>query len=629
MVTEESQKRLRELAAIVESSDDAIYGWSREGRITSWNAGAERLYGYTAGEINGKAISLLIPRERAGEEQMLIRKFLANERVDHFETQRQRKDGSIVDVSLTVSPIRDGDGVVRGAAAIARDISDRKRAEDALRQQSRELAHQANLLELSREAILVRDRESRIVFWNRGAEEMYGWSRDEARHRVTHELLQTVFPESLEAIEDELRRKGRWEGELVHARRDGTAIVVESRQVMQVNDDWMPVGILEINSDITAQKREERARRDLDEHIRLLLATTDEGMYGVDVQGRCTFVNQAAKRMLGFSAGELVGQKVHDLTHHTRPDGSSYPIEECRIYRAFTTGVGGSVEGEVFWRKDGTSFWVEYSSHPIRAEEAITGAVVTFRDVTERRAMERDLARHAAELARSNAELEQFAYIASHDLQEPLRMVASYVQLLQRRYVGKLDAEADEFIAYAADGAARMQRMIEDLLEYSRVGRKAKPMETVDCDAVVNEALGNLRRAIEESGAKVSREPMPIVRGDPSQLVRLFQNLIGNAIKFRNGRAPEVRLHAAAEDDDSWRISVRDNGIGIDPGYSDRIFAIFQRLHGRDRYPGTGIGLAICKKIVERHGGRIWVESRPGDGSTFHVTLPSAEGART
>jgi len=242
----------------------------------------------------------------------------------------------------------------------------------------------------------------------------------------------------------------------------------------------------------------------------------------------------------------------------------------------------------------------------------------------ERKRAEQELAQRAEELARSNQELEMFAYVASHDLQEPLRMIASYTQLLARRYKGKLDADADEFIGFAVDGANRMQQLIQDLLAYSRVTTRGKSFELVESQKACDDALANLRCSIEDCNAVVQVENLPPVLGDATQLSQLFQNLIGNALKYRNGGKPEVHVTVRPEPNE-WVFSVRDNGIGIEPQYFERIFQMFQRLHSRKEYSGTGIGLTVCKKIVERHGGRIWVESKPGAGSTFLFTMPQIE----
>jgi light-regulated signal transduction histidine kinase (bacteriophytochrome) len=256
------------------------------------------------------------------------------------------------------------------------------------------------------------------------------------------------------------------------------------------------------------------------------------------------------------------------------------------------------------------------------ARGEVTAASAIVRDITERKRAEDEIRRHAEDLRRSNQELEHFAYVASHDLQEPLRTVSSFSQLLARRYQGKLDADADEFIDFIVGGATRMQTLINDLLAFSRIGTRANPFAAVDCEEILQAAKENLDMAIAESGAIITHDPLPTLLADPAQLTQLFQNLFGNAIKFRRPKeAPRIHLSAVRQDD-AWRFSVRDNGIGIEPQYFDRIFTIFQRLHGREEYPGTGIGLAICKKIVERHGGSMWVESEPGTGSTFHFAIP-------
>jgi len=242
-------------------------------------------------------------------------------------------------------------------------------------------------------------------------------------------------------------------------------------------------------------------------------------------------------------------------------------------------------------------------------------------EITERRRAEESLRNTAEELARSNRDLEQFAYVASHDLQEPLRAVAGYVELLQHRYQGKLDEKALQFIAGATDGAARMQKLITDLLSFSRLGTQKKRFERTDLAAALHMALTGLRVSIEEAGATITSDPLPVLQVDATQISQLFQNLIGNAIKFRSGRPPEIHVGAKKEPG-RWLLSVRDNGIGFEPQYSERIFLIFQRLHTRRQYPGTGVGLAVCKRIVERHGGTIWADSKPGQGSIFFFTLP-------
>lgn len=274
----------------------------------------------------------------------------------------------------------------------------------------------------------------------------------------------------------------------------------------------------------------------------------------------------------------------------------------------------------------------KYKSHLEELVEARTQELSRINeqlqeDIAVRKTVEKALTRKTEELARSNAELEQFAYVASHDLQEPLRMVASYTQMIARRYRGKLDADADEFIGYAVDGATRMQNLIRDLLSYSRLTTQGSPLEITEAKAACESAIKNLQKAIEERNGTVNVGPLPAVRADATQLTQLFQNLVGNGLKYCDKSKPVIQI-SAKPNGDEWIFSVQDNGIGIDPKYFERIFQMFQRLHTREEYPGTGIGLALCRKIVDRHGGRIWVESEAGHGATFLFTIPKNERSR-
>jgi PAS domain S-box-containing protein len=477
---------------------------------------------------------------------------------------------------------------------------------------------QADLVELAPAAIFVRDVETGAIrSWNRGAEELYGWPRTEAVGHVSHQLLQTEFPRARSEIEAEVEQHGRWEGQLAHTTRDGRRVLVNSRWALQRDAAGQRTAFVEANVDITEQVRLLRQAEAAETQFRGLLEAAPDAVVIVDTQGAIQIVNRQTEVLFGYARAELLGKPVEVLLPE-RFRGRHAGHRSGYQHEPHTRPMGIGLE--LFGlRQDGTEFPVEISLSPM---ESATGPVVisTIRDITVRKQVEERLKSTAADLVRSNAELEQFAYVASHDLQEPLRMVASYTQLLARRYAGKLDTDADEFIGFAVDGAKRMQDLINDLLAYSRVGTRQLQVQPVDTGQLVNEVVTDLAAAIADSGATVVVDELPTVRGDPTQLRQLFQNLIANGIKFRGSRAPQVRI-AADRQEGGWQFSVQDNGIGMEAQYLERIFVLFQRLHTRAEYPGTGMGLAICKKIVERHGGRIWVESEPGQGTTFWFTL--------
>ncbi len=360
----------------------------------------------------------------------------------------------------------------------------------------------------------------------------------------------------------------------------------------------------------------EAARRKSERDYNRIIATIQDGIAAYDTERRIVFLNSKMASMLGYSTEEMLGHSIFDFLDAAARREMLAAVERREASQAETYELQAK-------HRDGSPVWLLVAATPVLDEGGQVAEVfVIATDITGRKKAELELQESARDLARSNAELEQFAYVASHDLQEPLRMVTSYLQLLSRRYQGKLDADADEFIGFAVDGAKRMQALIQDLLAYSRVGRRGREFQPVDCNSLMEQVQKGLRQAIEASGGKVTHDVLPTVLGDEVQLGQVLQNLVSNGLKFqRKGVAPEVHV-AASRVENGWCFDVRDNGIGIQPEYFDRIFILFQRLHGIGEFEGTGIGLAICKKIVERHGGRIWVESEPGHGSTFRFTVP-------
>jgi len=401
-----------------------------------------------------------------------------------------------------------------------------------------------------------------------------------------------------------------------------------------------------------------RQLNERDELFRLITEKAADMIAVVNTSGQRVYNSPSYERIMGYNPEELgatssfeqihpddrekikaaaaeasrsgVGRRIEYRMRHK--DGSWRVLESTASTILDAEGNVDKlviVNRDITDRKRAETALQEYQIHleelvEMRTAELTRANEQLERDIAERNRVQQELTRNVEELARSNADLEQFAYVASHDLQEPLRMVISYTQLLARRHRGKLDASADEFIGYAVDGASRMQQLIQDLLSYSRLTIRGKALQFTETGAACKAALENLRESIKNSNAEVSVGPLPTVLADATQFAQLFQNLIGNAIKYRNKRRPEIRVDARLNGNE-WVFSVQDNGIGIEPQYFERIFQMFQRLHTRKDYSGTGIGLAICRKIAERHGGKIWVESHPGQGSTFLFTIPQAE----
>jgi PAS domain S-box-containing protein len=469
------------------------------------------------------------------------------------------------------------------------------------------------------------DKTGRIVMANAEVERMFGYSRQELigqsidvlvppPARPTHPQVSGEF---VALPQNGAMGEGR---ELSALHKAGNEFPVEVR-LNPIETTEGPM-VLNVIVDVSERKRVDAEKKIAQEQFRLAVEACPSGMVMVDRAGQIVMVNAEIEHMFGYARQELVGQSIDILVPpRARPTHPRFRGEFVVSPGTRAMGVGRDLSG---LRKDGREFPVEVALNPI---ETSTGLVVlsVIVDISERKAVEQALAQQTKELQRSNAELEEFAYVAAHDLQEPLRMIASYTELLCQRYEGRLDEKADKYVHYAVDGAKRMQCLINDLLTYSRVGTPGKPTQPVQSGVVLRRVLHNMRDKLEETQADVVCGVLPLVRADETQLGQLFQNLISNALKFRSERLPRVKLDAVDRNGE-WIFSVEDNGIGIDRQYADRIFQMFQRLHERGKYEGSGIGLAIAKKIVQRHGGRIWFESRLGAGTTFYFTLPDMRG---
>lgn len=497
--------------------------------------------------------------------------------------------------------------------ALRHKASEHERAERAMRDSQQRLQ---SIVDNAASVITVKQLNRRYALVNRRFEDIFHIAKIDALDRTDDELFTATRALACREADERVLA-----GEVVE-REEAVTLGERLHTFLSVSfpirdAEGRMVAIGGISTDISERKRAE-------ERLRRVVEAAPNAMIMVNRGGHIVLVNSQALRVFGYSRDELLGLGIDDLVPaRYRAGHPGYREAFFSDLRSRPMGTGRHLYG---LRRDGSEFPVEIGLNPIETDEGmfVLAAVV---DITERRRAEEALQERTDELARSNRDLEQFAYVASHDLQEPLRAVAGPLQLLQRRYQGQLDARADEYIGHAVEGAGRMQALIEDLLTYSRVGRADNAFQPTGCEAALDYALKNLSAALEEAGAQVHRGPLPAVRAIAPQLSLLFQNLVGNAIKFRRKEGPvEIRV-AAEPHGEGWLFRVEDNGIGIDAQYFERIFLIFQRLHTRRDYPGTGIGLALCKRIVERHGGRIWVESEPGRGTTFFFTLPGQRGS--
>ncbi|MGA9305329.1 MAG: PAS domain S-box protein [Candidatus Sulfotelmatobacter sp.] len=521
------------LAAVVDSSDDAIISKSLDGMITSWNRGAEMVFGYPASEAVGQPMLMLIPPERVDEESDILARIRSGESVEHFETVRVRKDGKRIDVSVTISPIKDGSGAIIGASKIARDITERKQVKDRLAGQAKELSHQAGELARSREAL-----ETQTL------------------------MLQSV------------------------------------------------------------------------------LDSMAEGLVAADDQGKFIIWNPAARKILGLGAANLpnpewsrhYGLFLEDMV-------TPFPSDQLPLVRAIR---GESSSVEIFVRnpelEQGT--WIEAGGGPLKDKNGtVRGGVVAFRDITQRKTDEREIRKlneeleervgeRTAQLAAANQELEAFTYSVSHDLRAPLRHIGGFSKILSEDFGAAMPAEAQSHLQRIADGVHRMGLLVDELLNLARVGRHALHLQTAGLNSMVEEVVSMLQPETQGRVLEWKIADLPSVECDPVLVKQVFQNLLANALKFTRIRQRAVIEISSREKGGQVVVAVRDNGVGFNMKYSDKLFGVFQRLHRAEDFEGTGIGLATVHRIIHKHGGRVWAEAEVDKGATFYFTLEIAAPTR-
>lgn len=629
---EAAREALLRLAAIVESSSEAIIGNTLDGAIITWNPEAVRLFGYAAEEAIGRHLTIVVPADRAEEVPRVLEKIGRGDGAAHYETVRVNKDGTRIDVSITVSPIQDSAGRIIGASTIARDIGEQKRAEEKLRESEE---HYRNVAETATDAIITTDELSAITSVNRAAERIFGHKSEE----LVGQKLTALMPEYLRHVHQASlktyittgdRQLEYWECiDLTGFKKGGQEIPVEL-SVSRFTQNGQHVFTC-IVRDITERRQAQESLL----RLAAIVESSSDAIIGNTLDGTIFTWNPGAEKLLGYSAREAIGRHIGMVI----PDHRQGEVPEIleRIARSESTENYETVR----LNKEGGEIDVSVTVSPIKdGGGVVIGASTIARDITEQKRAEAQLKAMTADLLQSNRELQDFASVASHDLQEPLRKIQTFADDLAENTMSGLNDEGRDTLKRIQNAAGRMQRLINDLLSLSRITMRAQPFARVDLNDIARDVLSDLEVLINRNGGRVDLSEIPTIDAEPLQMRQLFQNLIGNALKFNlPGRAPIVKVHgelisgeertagvsSEAQAQQLCQITVEDNGIGFDEKYVDRIFAMFQRLHGRNEYEGTGMGLAICRRIAEHHGGSITARSTLGNGSTFIVTIPTKQ----
>jgi PAS domain S-box-containing protein len=608
-------------AAIVNSSHDAIVTKDLNGVITSWNQGATRIFGYTAAEAVGQPVTLLFPPDRINEEAPILARIQAGEVVDHYETVRRCKNGSLIDVSLTVSPLRDAQGRIVGASKIARDITEQKRAQERFR---------VTLASIG-DAVIATDEKGRITFMNEVAAKLTGWPEAAALGQPLDDVFRIVNETTRRIVESPVTMALR-EGVVVGL-ANHTVLLARHGEEFPIDDSAAPIrgaagqliGVVLVFRDV----RERRVAEIAANRLAAIVESSDDAIVSKNLQGIVQTWNPGAERIFGYTEAEMIGQSITRVIPDDRLD------EEQQILARFQRGERVDHFQTVRRRKDGALVDISLTVSPIRNEEGeIVGASKIARDITALREAQAQLEAHArhlearvrertARLEEMVAELEAFSYSLSHDMRAPVRAIQSFTEIVLTENGPQLGDSA-EYLRKVISAAARMDRLIQDVLAFARLSRTEIKVVPLDVDKLVRDILHE-RPELQEPKADVQIEGrLQPMLGHDASLTQCLTNLLDNAVKFVAPRTKaQVRISSQTVGD-KVRLCVRDNGIGIEPETQRRLFAIFQRAETATRYQGTGVGLAIARKAAERMNGTIGIDSLPGQGSTFCIELPAA-----
>lgn len=599
---------------ILESINDAVILADLNGKIIFSNSAAQRLFGYSKMEFLELHINDLVPENRSNERKKLVEGILWGERIENYETERLHKNKSIIYVSIGLCVLKDEEGKPIGFTAVIRNISEKKQAEGKFQA----------ILESAPDAMVVINKFGQIIFINHETEKLFGYDRETiigqeiemlmpARYTEKHSFHRKVF------FGDANVREMGAGLQLVGKKSSGEEFPVEIRLSPLETEEGMLVSAA--IRDITDRKKAEEILRQSEERFAKAFELSPGGILMSHLtNGEIIDVNDRFLQIVGFTREEVIGHSTVEL-NIVGPDVRAKIVRELEQ-------VGYMRNQEISFRRKSGELGVALFSILIITLKGEKVAFSMYFDITERIKTELQLKQKSEELYRSNKELEQFGYVISHDLQAPLRSVTNYISLIEMKLGDKLDDELKEMFGVVVRASNGMRTMITELLNYSSIGRGIERLEeTVDCNGIIKQVLADLDFDIRQSKAIISVDVLPEIKGNKVEIKQLFQNLVSNGIKFRRaGVAPEIAIRCTDKLTD-WEFSVSDNGIGISEKYFKKLFLVFQRLHSTSEYPGTGIGLATCKKIVDLLGGEIWLTSQPGAGTVFYFTVPKITDA--